>query len=295
MKDIRPGEELSAKQIIEWIVAALDVTTEIPDFTVNSTGGVSRSFLQHLQKKTVCKYYYFHRTTDIKSVKYVHMLQAKVVFPFHSNVYTSNMRRVVDAVGRLFETTIEKGNSLKCWIQIGQFLNDLRTHCTNSLFMVVSAMISVSLLKKMVTVPGFDKNKEIIDSMLLCYKCGIDMAKIRDNHKKLKRMTLTQYFNCCDEFLELIRDNLIFSSDAFFRLTEQHLKNGIVFADTSTLKKYLDAMYFPLRSNDQVAKTNIAMFLSRPEIKETFHILMRMKKPAYLQNLVLHVQKEMLM
>ncbi|XP_037046140.1 uncharacterized protein LOC119081368 [Bradysia coprophila] len=258
LKSLQPDEEVTAKQIVQWMIGALEITVHIPYFTITSTGEVSRAFFKHLQSES-----------------------AKVKFPFHNKLFVKNFFRVVHAVGRIFDVTIEEETSLKCWIQIGQFVNDLQKHCKNGLFTLVGGAMSVSLLKKMIAVPGFNTNKDIVDSMLLYYKCGpaVADAKIKVFEKKIKisKHLNCQYKDCIDAFFELIGENLIFSSDTFFPTTAKILLDGVSYSTAETVNKYLDAVNVSLGSNDEVAKCNMAMFLQRKQLMKLLYMIMKMK------------------
>lgn len=221
-------------------------------------------------------------------------MQAEKVFPFHSKTFSKNFSRVVTAVDRVLHKTVENGGSFRCWTQVGQFLNDLQQYCKNGLFMAVTAAIGASLLTEMTKVPGFDENEDIIDSMLLLYKCGVALPKNWDNRRKSKSLFLA-YTNCRVPFLKLIGKELIFSSDAFFPITKEILfDSGDITLSSTALSEYLDAVYFPLVSIDQAAKANMVTFLRRPDTTEILIAILG-RKETHFRGMVLKILRAILM
>lgn len=147
----------------------------------------------------------------------------------------------------------KKENILQIWHQFSHFLNDLQSKCSNPKFVVLSAHISATLLDKLIRIPNFDDNEEVLTIMKLCLKCGCALADALPQTKKEAisvprrvRMWHPIYAYSIDHFYALFKEVPIFLTDAFYPDTLKILKKSTSMhnIDTTRLRTYLDLVEY---------------------------------------------------
>lgn len=166
------------------------------------------------------------------------------------------MYRTADAVAGVCDI-LAKENVIGFWKSFILFLTDLQEKCTNDVFKILNAAISIRLLRRFLAPNVFSDSEELKAIELLCLKFGSVLAETMANESHTKTTKCasahTEYRKCVDEFLDLLAGNLSLFTDPFHQYTLNILHQSTRYVDSVTETKYLQLVSYVLDSSTEAS------------------------------------------